>query len=406
MSLRKCRARQSMQRLGICKFFVSSSGQANSISEMSQLLKDTLTKIEKIPFDQEYLNWLYKKPSEKPQFEQGKWIQTQLQDFYIYNHSSQTGWLSRDGFKEYTESLPRQLNCVDSTFTITDMGQVLLKGLMDEREKEAFLNISLNCNPFILTTEQKIFFLYNLLNSDGDFFIPFSYAIYRKFGTEQFSYLDAGNMIPEIINGVLQFFSGVAYTSSDRRQLDDIENMKLSIENDIKKQSEKKGSGSRREQECIPRLEWMADLAILAKNYSRKYTFTKLGEILVVNLGNLYSKYLTTGYPEQAVPKILDSNFYEIMNLAYFSQASSKSSNISLLKFINYSYDVLKGISGYCLYRPLLLLANILSSSRNGKVFLEYDNGIQLLEKAFQENPEKIYYTTDRFGTDVQLKIL
>ena len=301
MSLRKCRARQSMQRLGICKFFVSSSGQANSISEMSQLLKDTLTKIEKIPFDQEYLNWLYKKPSEKPQFEQGKWIQTQLQDFYIYNHSSQTGWLSRNGFKEYTESLPRQLNCVDSTFTITDMGQVLLKGLMDEREKEAFLNISLNCNPFILTTEQKIFFLYNLLNSDGDFLIPFSYAIYRKFGTEQFSYLDAGNMIPEIINGVLQFFSGVAYTSSDRRQLDDIENMKLSIEKDIKEQSEKKGSGSRREQECIPRLEWMADLGIIAKNYSRKYTFTKLGEILVANLGNLYRKYLTTGYPDRAV---------------------------------------------------------------------------------------------------------
>jgi len=406
MSLRKCRARQSMQRLGICKFFVSPSGQVNSISEMSQLLKDTLTKTEKIVFDQEYLNWLHKKPGEKPEFEQGKWVETQLQDFYIYRHPSQTGWLSKDGFKEYTESLPRQLNIVDSTFAITDMGQVLSKGLMDEREKKAFLNISLNYNPFILTTDQKIFFLYNLLNSDGDFLVPFSYGIYRKFSTEQFSYLDAGNMIPEIINRILQFFSGVTYTSSDRRQLDDLENMKLSIEKDVKEQSEKKGSGSRREQECIPRLEWMVDLGILAKNYSRKYAFTKLGEIVVTNFGNFYNKYLITGYPDRAVPKVLDSNFYEIMNLAYFSQPSSETSNISLLKFIKYSYDVLKGISGYCLYRPLLLLANILSSRRNGKAFLEYDNGIQLLEKTFQENPEKIYYTTDRFGTDVQLKIL
>jgi len=406
MPLRKCRARQSIQRLGISKCLAVSSGQASSISELSELLRDKLTKKERIPFDQDYLNWLRKRPAEQPEFEQDKWIYTQLQDFYIYNHPSQTGWLSKNGFREYTESLPRQLNIIDSTYTITDMGQVLLKGLMNDRDKSALLNISFVYNPFILTIEQKIFFLYNLLNIDGDFLIPFSHAVFEKFGTEQFSYLDAGNMIPEVINNNLRFFSGVAYTSADRHQLDDLEKMKFSIEKDIREQSERKGSGSRREQECIPRLEWMVDLGIVSKNYSRNYAFTKSGELLVNNLWKLYSKHLTTGYPDRAIPRILDGNFYEMVNLAYFSQRSSGDSNIDLLKFIKYSYDILNGISGYCLYRPLLLLANALSSSRGERDFLEYENGIQLLEKTFQKNPDKIYYTTDRFGTDVQVKIL
>jgi hypothetical protein len=391
--------------VGICKYLVLWSGKANSISEISEILKSGLTKKEKVPYDEEYLGWLKKRPNEKPEFKTEEWILTQLQDYYTYHHPSQTGWLSKHGFKEYAESLPRNLGLVDSNYNITDMGLVLHKGLMDDKEAQALSNIKPNCNPFLLTIEQKVFFLYNFLVSDGDFLIPFAYAIYKNFSKETFSYLEAGNLIPKLIDDILPFFSGLAYSSSEREQLADLENMKLSIQRHIKDKSEKKGSGSRREQECIARLEWMVDLGILTKNYSRTYAFTKLGKSLVTHLGNIYNKYLTTGYPDQAVLKIVDSNFYEIINLAYFSGTSTTYSNINLLKFIKRSYNLLRGISGYCLYRPLLLLANILSSSRGEKIFLEYDNGIKLLEKAFQKDPEKIYYTTDRFGTDVQVKI-
>lgn len=394
-----------MQRLGICKFFALWSGKFNSISAMSQLLQSELTKREEVPFDRDYLKWLRKRPNEKPRFEAEKWILTQLQDFYIYHHPSQTGWLSKHGFREYTESLPRKLDIVDSSYAITDMGQVLLKGLMDEKELQAFSNISEDCNPFLLTIQQKVFFLYNLLISDGDFLIPFAYAIYRNFVKQRFTYLDAGNLIPDVIDHILPFFSGLAYTSSDRRQLDDLENMKLSIQRDIQDKSERKGSGSRREQECITRLEWMVDLDILTKISPRTYIFTELGKIVISNLRNRYEEYLASGYADQAVQKLIDFNFYEIMGLSYFTGSSPANSTFNLLKFIKSSYDILKGISGYCLYRPLLLLANIRAKSQGQRAFLEYDNGVQLLEKTFQDDPEKIYYTTDRFGTDVQIKI-
>lgn len=406
MLFRKCRARQSMQRLGICKLFAIWAGEVRSISGASQRLKSELTKKVTVSFDSNFYNWFKKKPNDRSQLDSEKRIVTQLQDFYIYNHPSQTGWLSKHGFKEYTESLPRQLNIVDSSYDITDMGQVLPKGLMDDGEHQAFLSISEKCNPLLLTVGQKIFFLYNLFLSDGDFFIPFVYNIYSTFNKQQFNYLDAGNLIPNVIDSILKSFSGTAYTSSHREQLVDLEKMKSTIQKVIQDKSERKGSGSRREQECIPRLEWMVDLDILTKASSRTYAITDLGETVLTNFGKIYEKYLTKGFPDQAIRKIVDNDFYEIIRRPYFSEFSTEKQTINLIEFIGDSYDKLKGIGGYCLFRPLLLLANINNLSHEQKVFLEYSNGVDLLEKSFRNDPEKIYYTTDRLGTDVQIKIL
>ena len=64
------------------------------------------------------------------------------------------------------------------------------------------------------------------------------------------------------------------------------------------------GSGSRREQECITRLEWTVDLDILSKVSSRTYKFTSTGKRLVSQLDKYYAKYLETGYVDQALQKV------------------------------------------------------------------------------------------------------
>jgi len=405
MLFRKSRARQSIQRLGISKIFFKCSNFGSTIYDMTGFLKEELTKSVKVPYDEAFYNWLRSKLKKKPLIDTNNMIDCEMQHYYIYMHPSKSGWLSKHGFKEYVESMPRQLNIVDSSFDISDMGQVLTKALLGQEEKNSFDSTNMSVNPFVLSLEQQIYFLYNILLGDGDFLIPFLTNLLDKHGQVKFSYLDAGNLIPDVIDGLLIKFSGLAYTSDDREKIYEIEKMKDIIINDIKEQKEKKGSGSRREQECITRLEWMIDLGIINKNDSRNYEFTKFGKVFVKEAGNIYNKYIESGFPDRSVSELLDNNFYQLLNSSIYPN-SILDEDESLIEFIGESYNILKGISGYCLLRPLLLLSNILSISKNNKAYIEYRHGRELLEKVFKEMPDKIYFTTDRFGEDVQVKLM
>ncbi len=401
MLFRKCRARQSNQRLGICKAFVLHADRAISTKERSELLRNILTKEERIPYDEKYRFWL-KEQNLNAKVEGGKWIYSQLQNYYIFSLPSQTGWLSEHAFREYTENLPRRLDIVDSEYTITDMGRVLYS-LMNEIDRQAFFAIERKHNPFLLSNDQKVFFLYNLLSADGDFLIPFLDTVLTHFGTEPFSYLEAGNLMPSLIDKMVELFLGMAYTASHRQEIEDLERLKSTIEKNIEDGSETKGSGSRREQECIPRLEWMVDLNILRKVASRTYAFTELGDTVVTGIAGKYQEYTTSGFADQAVQRYLDNDFFQ-HSARYFTGEKYDRLKIELPGYIIKGYEMLKETSGYCLFRPLLLLSNILSLSQQGP-YLEYSTGVALLEETFQVNPEKLYFTTDRYGTDVQVKI-
>jgi len=405
MLFRKSRARQSIQRIGISKIFHSCSDYGTTLSDATICVKNKLTKICEIPYDKSLYSWLNSKPIEKPKINDNGNIECEIQHFYIYLHPSQSGWLSKHGFKEYTESVPRQLSLVDSSFDISDMGQVLTKGLMDKEEKDSLENCNYRINPFVLSLKQQIFYLYNLINADGDFLLPFAKCVISKFGQNEFNYLDAGNLIPEVINNILLKFSGLAYTSDHRAQIDDIERMRDSILEDIREQKEKKGSGSRREQECIPRLEWLSDLGILKKIDSRLYVYTDYGKNFIEKASSIYEHYLLIGFADKGIKSFLDNNFFEPLHTCIYPDIKLKETN-NLVAFIEQNYKILHGIAGYCLFRPLLLQSNINAIEYKKNEYLEYNHGIELLEKTFKDYPEKIYFTTDRFGEDVQLKFI
>jgi len=405
--------RRTMQRLGFCKAVLIFSDRARTSAGMADVMRTELMEnSHPIPFDPKFCNWMKTRPNGGNIAQQNDGtILVRIQDIYTFYHSSQSGWLSRLGVNEYVEYLPKKLQLIDSIYDPTNMGEILSKALMDDMEKKSFEMVSDKVNPLSLTIQQQIYFLYNLLTVDGDFFIHFISSLLSKFGEDSFSYLAVGKILPMVIEIVAKNFSGAIYTSEDRNQWDRLIRLKEIVEKQNEEEIERKGSGSRREQTNVPRLEWMLDLGLVKKVKSDKsasrltYTFTKIGKTFTREISRLYNQTLKSSYPEESLRKVLDNSFYSIINLSYFAGKAKPFSGNNILSFLQDGYTLLKDVYGYCLCRPLLLLSNILAFNKSNPLFLEYNRAVELIEAAYQRNPSQFHYTIDRFSTDYQIKL-
>jgi len=390
-----------MQRLGFCKAVLAFSALARTAGQMADILRTRLEEQEfPVPYDEALATWL---KGLNRASESNPEILISLQKLYIYGHPSRTGWLSRLGFNEYVEYLPHGLGLVTASYEPTDMGLVLAQGLMSVDQSEAFNHPS-TTNPLVLVREEQVFFLYNLLAIDGDFMLPFCEALLNRFGSGSFNYLDAGSLVPDTIERILDKFSGAAYTRSDREQLKRLEDARRKILENIEKKDEEKGSGSRREQTTIPRLEWLVDVGAAERVESRTWHFTEAG-LKLTELTNAYEAEMAKRYPENVMAAILDLWFFGYASSAYGYMPSQ---NVGRDKFVNFiwpAYQQLAGVGSYCLLRPLLLYANILSLHNHQGLFLEYEEAAKLLEEIYQSNPIALHYTIDRFNTDYQIRI-
>jgi len=390
-----------MQRLGFCKAVLAFSSLARTTGQMAEVLRMHLEERKfLIPYDAILATWL--KDIDKASQSNSE-ISISLQKFYIYDHPSQTGWLSRLGFKEYTEYLPHGLGLVSGPFEPTGMGLVLTQGLTSAEQIEAYNHPSA-INPFVLGCEEQIFFLYNLLAIDGDFMLPFCDALLNRFGNGSFDYLDAGSLVPDTMGDMLDKFSMASYTRSDREQLKRLEDARQKILENIENKDEDKGSGSRREQTTIPRLEWLVDIGAMERIASRTWRFTEVG-LKLTELAQVYKAEMKKRYPENVISAILDSCFFKYVSRAYGHIPSRSVSSEQFLPFIWPSYSQLVGVGGYLLFRPLLLYANIINLANQPGLFLEYDESIKLLEAIYQSDPTTLHYTIDRSNTDYQIRI-
>lgn len=406
--------RRSMQRLGYCKAVLIFSDRARTSAGMIDIMRTELTKNYPLTsFIQKHCNWRKTLPNggNRTQQDSETIKEDQIQHIYICRHPSQSGWLSRLGFNEYVEYLPKKLQLIDSIYDPTNMGEVLSKALMYNMEKKSFEMVSDEINPLSLTIQQQIYFLYNILVADGDFFIPFASSLLSNFGKNSFSYLDVGKKLPKLIEIIESNFWGAIYISDDIKQMDSLIRLKEIVEEQNKEGIEQKGSGSRREQTTVPRLEWMLDMGLIKKVKNNKlessltYNLTKVGEIFIREISQLYDQTLKSSYPEESLQNILDNSFYSVINMSYFAGKAKPFSGNNVLPFLQDGYKMLKNAYGYCLFRPLLLLSNILALSNPIPLFLEYNRAVKLLEPAYQRNPSQFHYTIDRFSTGYQVKI-
>ena len=395
------RSRLSMQRLGFCKAVLAFSDMARTAGQMADVLRTRLEEQKyEVPHDVALATWL-RGLHERGETNPG--LSISLQNLYIYGHPSQTGWLSRLAFKEYVEFLPQRLALVTDSYEPADMGLVLSRGLMSAEQHEAFQSLS-TTNPLVLECGEQIFFLYNLLAADGDFLLALYQALANEFGGDSFDYLDAGSTVPDVIATIVSRFTGAAYTRTDRDQLERLESTAQRIRREIDQHIEKQGSGSRREQTTIPRMEWLVDVGLAKRTASRTWRLTSAG-LRMIDLVEAYGAEMSRKYPENVMASVLDSKFFEYVSSAYTDRHGGRVRRDEFLPFVSPAYRLLAGVGGYCLLRPLLLCANIMSLQHHQGLYLEYDEATSLLEDIYQSSPETLHYTIDRYNTDYQVRI-
>lgn len=399
-------SRVSLQRLGFCKLAVVPSSIFSSRSELADTVRPFVQKHITIPSNSELIQWVDSIPKEKGRVVKEGQKEIARQYYWILHQKARTGWLSNGAFGEYFEGigLPFILKLLDDECHKTELGELLLL-LQDVNEISSKWEPPLN--PITLSKGDKALFLFCILKEDGDFLIPLMHTLVVNFKTQGFSYLEAGNFLPNVIEEVLKRFISSVYTSDDREQYRTLGAARSKIIQNIKEKIEGIGFGSRREQTIVPRLEWLADIGILKREENKKYRYfiPRRGQEFIEKLYSCYIEAANKGYVDKALDTVLDTRLFQLLACLLCELVKDMKSVNDIIQFIAPSYSEYKSVTGYCLVRPLLLLAHIRRWDAGEQCVLEYNQAVKALEKAYQEDPEHFYFTTARFGGDVQVKL-
>lgn len=401
--------RRAQQRLALCKAVVSLSGSVRSVAEMADDLRALVTHEFEVPIDPDLVDWIRQRPGSLVVTVNETHAAVQAQAFYLSRYVARSGWLSPKGVDEYVDGLPRRLQLADEVFRLTEAGQILLDVLMTRADVDCWAQPCYDENPFELSNEQRYFLMHQLLIADGDFLIPWVGRLIGRFQAAEFSYLEAGEEIPAVFERLAAAFEPVAYLDTDRQDLAAVESARQRIETEISVRKEKEGSGSRRDQTSVPRLEWLVDLGVLDRTDRNllTYRFSGAGTAVAHALTDAYEQELTHSYADTVVQRVLDTAFARAcwpLLSGQVADASAKS--VEIVDYLRPAYDAINSISGYCLLRTLNLAAAITAFRRKAAQPIEYEFVIGQLERTYKEHPESVHYTVDRLSTDYQVKLL
>ena len=397
-------SRISLQRLGFCRLAVLVCQAASSRTELSERARELVQTSITVEASGEFARWARRRPKGRGVTGKGNEVTLRLQDRWVFEHPSQSGWLLDLAHEEYYEKmgLPFLLGLLDDECNQTDLGELLA-----HLDTEAVGNWTVEKmgNPLILTPENRVAFLYAIMRSDGDFMIPYVHDLLR-FDGRSFTYLEAGQSVPAVMGRVLARLESAVYTSEDQERFHDMELAKEKIAENIEKNVETKGSGSRREQTVLPRLEWLVDLGVLDRTCSgaREYILCQGSAEFIQALHRHYANAADSGYPEEAVEKVVDRNFFALAHRLLYGLHETDSPD-DIVNFILPAYDEMRSPTGYCVGHPLLLLAHIRRWEAGEHTVIEYETAKAVLEEAYQHDPDRFYFTTARFGEDFQIKI-
>jgi hypothetical protein len=399
-------SRKSMERLGFLKLAVIlASSTGTSSSGFIDVINEYINKQVCLPYDPVFAQWLDLNSLGEKSSTQN--IDTRLQFWWVFNHFlSQTGWLLRLAISEYFETLPRKTGLLESDFVLSELGKTFLLGLISTDEISVLKNeIVKTQSPLTLTSGQKLFFIYLILKTDGDFILKLLEKMVGQLGNlESFSFLDVGKLIPTALDEIASNFRGVAFSDDDLNEINYIWKRRDLIEKQNQDHVEKEGSGSSREQLSIPRLEWLVDVGILEKSAVRHYRFSKQGLSLAQVLTNKYLKLISTHDPGLCLSQLLDQEFFGPV-LRFFSDNVGSCDQSQCLNLLREAYKDLKGSLGYVRLRSVLLLTHARQIQMKSPCFIEYDDALKAIEAEHRKNPRTIYYTVDRLGGEHQIKI-
>jgi len=402
-------SRKSWERIGFLKLAAISISRSGSADDLVDRMRRYLNSPARVPYDLRFVEWLSsngllnRQELERIASEHNV-VDIRRQYWWTYQTATKAGWLSREAIPEYFESFPRKTGMLEDNFDLSELGRTLVLGFVSTDEVDAWEGRAiLEVSPLTLTPGQKVFFVYSILKSDGDFMLPLLEQWVESFGSTTFTYLDAGAAIPLALDNMAAHFKGSAYSTDDQREISEIERVRDLISAQIETKIEKKGSGSRREQMSIPRLEWLVDFGVLQKENTRDYKFTEQGLSLAKELTAYYRNLLSHYYAEDCLGRLLNQQFFG-PTMRFLCGDAKKAAPLECLKLLREAYKVVRSSLGYVLIRSLLLLIHGRQAETGTPSFIEYDDTLQAIEAEYQANPLAIYYTVDRLGNEYQVK--
>ena len=401
-------SRKAWERIGFLKVAAYLASQGESSQDFVDRARAHINSTINVPYTQILGRWLGENglvPAvELKKITTQETIDIRLQYWWAFNSNLAGGWLSREAIPEYFKNFPRKIGILDTDFEISELGRLLILGIISTDEIEALKGSSkASRNPLVLTRGQKVLFAYSILRADGDFILLLLERLAELYSSRAFTYLDNGTAIPVALDTMATLFRGSAYTSDDQNEISEVMRLRDLITKQNEGQIEKQGSGSRREQISIPRLEWLVDLGILKKMNARNYEFTHDGLKLVKDWTSYYRDMLSKYYPEECLNKLLNEHFFGPL-IEFLCGSSTNLGQAEHLDLLRGAYGIVKGSMGYALIRSLLLVVNARQAENRLPGYVEYGRALASIQAEYKKDPVSTYYTVDRLGDEHQVK--
>ena len=309
-----------------------------------------------------------------------------IQDCYLSDPGipSQTGALTKSAFRDsLIPNLASEIHLLHSNnYSLTPLGQVLIH-LIGEEEASALRQYNQNVNPFLLTTEQKVFFLYCLLRSDGDVLRRLYSRLLSRTGW--FHRSEAGNELVEVFREIASDYSKKSRSGRDVATVQKLREYAHAIES----QPNTSHSGVR-EQRTTVRLETFVDMGLLEKEDPTKYTyrFTPIG-----------TAFIRDFIQAADVDSFLLENFFKSANQSFGCGAKPIYECKDLfLQLLFPGHSLLASGLGYAPLHETLLLTVLTNLGGNQRTYFEISWGMQAIKEVQKAHPDDIRFNVNRQG--------
>ena len=393
-------ARRSWQRLGHLRIVCSVADPATgtSLQGLTSRFEGIVTSLHKIPggFEDQVGAYIRTYRTSQNSRRNGSATQLELQDLYLSDSRlpSQSGAITGDmssaGYRHavYVEMpawgvrlrLIRRHN-----YTLTDRGKVLLRLRQGETGSVRVFNP--NTNPYLLTPGERYFFLFCILDVDGDLLRSvLDNVSLRK---DAFSRSEVGNIAADALVGLLNDRFSRPMGGQERVVRDRIAATVKSLAN-------QKSSGmGPRESVATPRTEPLVDCGLLVRTDRNSYSYRMSEE------GRQFARALVQA---QSIDDFLMAGLAKWSVLLSGGAPLFYSNPEDVVRYVARSYSLLRSGLGYCSIREVALLADAMAIDE-GVGFFELADAEQAVSEMARRYGKGVRFTKSRQGDIAQVRI-
>ena len=389
--------RRSWQRLGFIKIIASLASPSNTtnLEGMTKLLVTTVTSFIQIPADirEEVIKYIQAHRYNRYTKIEGS-NKVELQDLFLSNPDlpSNTGAITGDlegaGYQHtvYVEipSWAVDLRILRAkNYTLTDRGKSISK--LGEESLSSVRQFNKDQNPMLLTPGEQLFFLYCILDTDGDLIKTLFSNIVNKGLQKEFTRetigIEVANALEDLVSLKMQ---KLTLTSDAARTMVKRTNSTIYSIRTLG-QSPKEHFGT-------PRAEPLVDCGLLKKpeKADYRYCFSRGGYVFIKGLINApsVSRFIST-----------ELAFYasKLMKEELKPFSPNDESLRMVKKMLAQSYLDLRSGLGYCSIREVALLTAC-QIFQQQSIFIEINDIERIIKDLSQQHSRGIRFTRSRQG--------